>query len=330
MNNLIYTFYGVNKIHKLKLPAFIVDEFGNSDKDYNIYMNDNNIKNGNVYKIKINNSIDNIILPLNTKILSIQNVPADLKLYEIPNYIDNNSKYSKIAFNNIKVLTDFDYVCYPIIKFNGTEEDNIDYYRFLGINMMNNFNNNIILINEKNKNTIAFFNKYLFNNNITYEKNDINDLNTEFKFINPFNHFNYKYNNLNEENSKALLKGIVELYYIKNIDNDYINIKINLNSRNIIYIIKFLLMKFGILISTNYIDNYYVVKIPKIGIICKLFNIQEYNYEKLPYFIYEGYICTKIKSNVKISKFNGSISILDVNYKYVSEAGVLYHNILEK
>ena len=47
MNNLIYTLYGVNKINKLKLPVYIIDEFGNSDKDYNNTINNNNIKNNN-------------------------------------------------------------------------------------------------------------------------------------------------------------------------------------------------------------------------------------------------------------------------------------------
>jgi hypothetical protein len=332
MNNLIYTLFGINKLSKCKKDNHIIDEYG--DIKSNITIINNNIKNGNVFKMKINNSIDNIILPYNTKILSIQNIPGDLRLYEIPGYMDNNTRYSKITFNNIKDLTDFDYICYPIPKFNKKDNDDnhhdYDFHRFLGINLMNNFNNNIILINEKNKNTIAFLNKYLFNNNITYEKNDINDMSTEFKFNCPFNNFNFNYNNISEENSKALLKGIVELYYIKNPDNDYINIKINLNSRNIIYIIKFLFMKFGILISTNYIDNYYVVKIPKIGIICELFNIPFSNIENLPYFVYNGYICSKIKSIAKVSKFNGNIYILDINDKYVSEVGVLYHNSLEK
>lgn len=325
MNNLVYTINGINKFDKLKTNIPLIDENGNSKIINNVLSN--NLKNANVYRIKINNSIDNIILEPNTKILSIQNVPYELKSSEIPNYLEFNSKYSKITFNNIKDISDFDYVCYPIIKFKENDDSKHDgeYYRFLGINLMNNFNDNINLINEENKNTIAFINKYLFNNSITYDINEINDYNTQIKFNCPFSSFDYNFNNLNENNSKSLIKGLIELYYNKNNDIPYINIKLNMKSRNVIYIIKFLLIKFKILISSNYIDGYYIIKIPKVGVIAEIFCINKNHEDSLNYFIYDEYICTKIKSISKISKFNGYICKLESNNKYVSEAGVLFH-----
>lgn len=325
MNNLVYTVYGINKFDKLKTNIPLIDENGNSKIINNVLSN--NLKNANVYRIKINNSIDNIILEYNTKILSIQNIPYELKTFEIPNYLEFNSRYSKITFNNIKDITDFDYICYPIIKFKeDNDEHNNDYYRFLGLNLMNNFNDNINLMNEENKNTIAFINKYLFNNTITYEINEINDYNTQIKFNCPFISFDYNNNNINESNSKAFLKGLIELYYNKTNDYSYINIKLNMKSRNVIYIIKFLLIKFKILISSNYIDGYYIIKIPKVGVIAEIFGINKNYEDSLNYFIYDQYICTKIKSISKISKFNGYICKLESNNKYVSEAGILFYH----
>jgi len=323
MNNLIYTTNGINK---LKNNIEIISEDGKKKFIRNIISN--NLKNKLVYRIKINNSIDNVFFEPLTKILSIQNVPHELKNHEIPEYLDNNNKYSKISFNDIKNITDFDYICYPIINFKEDDDNsNDEFYRFLGICLMNNFNNNINLITKENKNTIAFINKYLFNNNIPYDINEINEFNTHIKFICPITNFDYKYNNLNEANSKLLLKGILELYYTKNNDNSYISIKLNIKARNIIYIIKFLLIKFNILISSNYIDEYYIIKIPKIGVIAEILNINK-NYDNtLNYFIYQNYICTKIKSISKITNFNGYINSLENNEKYVSESGVVYHYI---
>lgn len=320
MNNLIYT---TNGISKFKNNIEIIDENGQKKFINNIISN--NLKNKLVYRIKINNTIDNIFFEPLTQILSIQNIPHDLKINEIPDYLDYNNKYSKISFNNIKNITDFDYICYPIINFNEDDNNENEFYRFLGICLMNNFSNNINLLTEENKNTIAFINKYLFNNNIQYEVNEVNEYNTHIKFNCPITNYDNKYNNLNKANSKLLLKGILELYYTKNNDNSYITIKLNIKARNIIYIIKFLLIKFNILISSNYIDEYYIIKIPKIGIVAEILNINK-NYDNtLNYFIYQNYICTKIKSITKINNFNGYINTLENNEKYISEAGIVYH-----
>ena len=69
-------------------------------------------------------------------ILKKTNIPNDIKYNEIISYMENNDKgVSKICFNEIKNLSDFDYIALPILSFddeNNNEYDN-DYYRFRGI-----------------------------------------------------------------------------------------------------------------------------------------------------------------------------------------------------
>jgi len=318
-DTLIYSENKIERLDKLNIDNNIFNNDGITQKIKNI--NTSKINNY-LYKIKINNTVDNTFLDKNTNILSIQNIPHDIKNSDIPNYIEDNQRNCKISFNNIKNLTDFDYIGYPILKFNNDLiDENIEYYRFYGISMINNYYNKIILTDDKNKNTIAFLNKYLFNNNIKY---DINHINVKQEIT-----FEYDYDkninlNLNEECSKQLLKGLIELYYIKNNDEPYLNIKIV--SKELIYIFKFLLLKFGILLNILYnnLDSYFIIKIPKVGIIAELFNITlDYN-DYLNYFKYNNYLWIKIRSIKKINKYNGVLyNINTENNNILTECGII-------
>lgn len=305
-DSLIYTNKGIEKIENIKIDDIVINELGEKSiiKEINIIRK----KDNNIYKIKLYNTIDNFYTNINTKILSIQNIDYELKNSEIPTYIENNSKNCKIKYTDIKNLTDFDYIGMPIIKFNDIECDNTEFYRFYGILMINNFINYIIL-NEDNKNTLGFLNKYLFNNNINYDITNKKDK-IEIKFDNNID--NNIDLDLNEECSKQLLKGLTELYYNKNGIDNYINIKTS--SKKLVYIFKNLLLKFGLIINIIYNnDNYYIIKIPKYGIINELYNIVNNDDINVNFFNYNNYIWLKIKSISKIDKFYGNLYNIETN-----------------
>lgn len=281
-----------------------------------------------IYKIKNSNNIDIFFINKNTKILSVQNIPNNLKYNEIIYHMENNDKgISKICFNEIKNLSDFDYIALPILSFNN-EDDNKkenDYYRFRGILYLNDnieFNYEILLNELKNINTISFLNKYLYNNEIKYDTENIKD-NIKINFYNEDNeHLDL---NLSKEKMTFLLKGLLECFYIKNNEDFYINLKIK--DKNKVYFIKNILFKFQILpnIFYNKNEDYYIIKIPKIGIINEIFNINlNFDINNLNYFIYDNYIFTKIKSISKIDKYTGYMyNIKTEDNNFLSECGVI-------
>lgn len=321
-DTLIYTPKGLMRIDKLNIDDFIIDENGNNNKITNIITK--KINNKNIYKLKIYNTIDNFYIYDNTLFDCLDNIPFELKYNEIINFLDENPFYQKINNIDIKKLNDFYYISYPIINFNNDiNENNLneDFFRFYGINLINNFFKKII-INNNNKNTIAFINKYLYNNNITYDIID-DENNTVFDIIDDLPLTDENIYNLNKDNTIKLLKGIIEFYYDKDdITNNFINIETS--NKNIIYLLKYLLNKFEILPNILYINNNYIIKIPKIGIIKELFNITiDYNIN-LNYFIFNNRIWIRIK-NIKNEKYTGIIYNIETELKskITTEVGII-------
>lgn len=316
---LIYTNNGLKRLDKLnQIDDLILDTNGEYQKIVNYIKN--NVHNKKIYKLKLFNIIDNVFI--NNNIYSIQNIPYELKNIEIPNYLE--TKKIKPSMVYIKNLTDFDFVACPILKFNENDDtdNNEDFYRFLGILLIHYNNESISLNEEENKNTIAFIHKYLFNNNIdfTFENNNT----FKFKIIENYDN----YNNLNKNKYISIIKGLLEVNVNTNINNSYISFKIP-NNKKLFYFIKNIFIKFGILISANFIENdkipYYNVKIPKTGIVCDIFNISKNYDDFLNYFIYDNLIWTKIKTINKIDKYSGLIFSIELenNSCYCTESGII-------
>lgn len=320
-DTLVYSNNGFIRIDKLNTNDIIMTENGLKKVKEIIKSSFNNKQ---IYKIKNSNNIDISFVSKNTKLLSIQNIPNDLKNNEIIKHIENNDKgISKICYNDIKDLTDFDYVALPILTFNEdyNDENENDYYRFKGILFLCNnvgFNYDFYLNEIKNSNTISFLNKYLYNNEIKYNNED-----SKISFY-------YKNDkdlilNLSKEKMTYFLKGILECFYIKNNEDFYINLKIK--EKNKVYIIKYILYKFQILptIFYNKNEDFYILKIPKIGIINEIFNINgNVDINNLNYFIYDKYIFTKIKSISTINKYIGFMyNVITEDNNFLSECGVI-------
>jgi hypothetical protein len=324
-DTLIYSNKGFIRADKLNTTDIIMTENGFKKITE---ITKTQLNNKMVYKIKNSNNIDIFFINKNTKILSVQNIPNDLKYNEIISYMENNDKgVSKICFNEIKNLSDFDYIALPILSFddeNKNEYEN-DYYRFRGIlYLIDNieFNYEILLNDNKNINTISFLNKYLYNNEIKYDSENIKgNIKINFYYEN-----NDDLNiNISKEKTISLLKGLLECFYVKNNEDFYINLKIK--DKYKVYFIKNVLYKFQILpnIFYNKNEDYYIVKIPKIGIINEIFNNNlNFDINNLNYFTYDKYIFTKIKSISKIDKYTGYMyNIYTNDNNFLSECGII-------
>jgi hypothetical protein len=304
---LLYTNKGLKRIDKL-LKSDLVYSVENYSEINEITKN--NIKGyPYLFKIKTIHNIDNYYISGNNKIYCIQNIPYDLKMKDCPAFIEDNKRICNPSFLNVNELTDFDYIGYPIINNNddnnndNNNNDNDDKYRFQGLILLDqymfNLNNNI------NKNTIGFLNKYLHNNNIPFEIFN-NNISTSIKIDlkeNPILLKQEELLNLSNENTKKLLKGFIE-----------VNTVINTVNKNLFYFLKNLFMKVGILLSANYINNNYVIKIPQ--------SLEE---TENNYFIYENYIWSKIKKIGKAEKYFGQLYgiKMEKNNKYLTEVGLI-------
>jgi hypothetical protein len=300
---LLYTNKGLKRIDKISKTDLIYSE--------NNYSEINEIAKNNVkgfpylFKLKTIHNIDNYYLSGNNKIYCIQNIPYDLKMKDCPAFIEDNKRICNPSFIDVNELTDFDYIGYPIINNDDNNGDNNDddKYRFQGLILLDqyifNLNNNI------NKNTIGFLNKYLHNNNIPFEIFN-NNISTSIKIDLKENPILLKHEellNLSNENTKKLLKGFIE-----------VNTVINTINKNLFYFLKNLFMKVGILLSANYINNNYVIKIPQ--------SLEETDNN---YFIYNNYIWSKIKKIGKAEKYFGQLYTIKMEQKnkYLTEVGLI-------
>jgi len=307
---LVYTNKDFKRIDKIVETDIIFNNKFNNIEIDNIEKN--NIKNYYLYKIKTNNNIDNYYLDANNKIFCIQNIPYDIKINDCANYIQDNLKYCTPSFKSIKDVSDFDYVGFPYMNNDNSEiisQEDIDKYRFQGLFLLFNKNNNKFdLNNNLNRNTIGFLIKYLHNNNIKFELND-NNTNSIITISDPSSLELLRTEellNLSYNQTLHLIKGFNE-----------INSSLNINNKNDFYLIKYLFMKIGFLVSANYNKNTnnYILKIP---------NINDPNSEK-NYFIYDNYIWTKIKRIEKVEKYTGFLYKLNMKNKesYLTEIGII-------
>ena len=309
---LIYTNNGIKRLDKLTKVEDLVYNENNVETEIE-QLNRNSIKNYYLYKIKTIHNIDNYYLGGTNNIFCIQNIPFDLKIRECVNFIENNTRICSPSFVSVSEITEFDYIGYPYPNIdinayvNINENDDVnsedeDKYRFQGLVLLQQsvfeLNNNL------NKNTIGFLNKYLHNNNIPFEIFN-NNIKTTIKFnINDIKLLTItEINALSNKNIKILIDGFSE-----------INSIINTNNKSVFYLLKNIYIKNGILLTANYMNNNYVIKIP-----------QKTDVSENNYFIYNNYIWSKIKKINKSDKYTGQLFTLKLkdNSKFLSEIGVI-------
>ena len=298
---LIYTNNGIKRLDKINIKEDKIFNENNSLEEIE-ELSKNSINGYYLYKIKTIHNIDNYYLGGTNKILCIQNIPFELKIKECVNYIENNTRNCSPTYVNVNNITDFDYIGFPNINDDNIDEDDEDKYRFQGLILLKqnifNLNNNL------NKNTIGFLNKYLHNNNIPFEIFN-NNITTTIKFnIDDIELLKItEINKLSYNNIKFLINGFSEM-----------NTLVNTNDKTIFYLLKNIYMRNGILLTANYMNNNYVIKIPQKS------EIIESNY-----FIYDKYIWSKVKKITKTDKYNGQLFTLKLknNSKILSEIGII-------
>jgi|694.fasta_scaffold141041_3 hypothetical protein len=311
---LIYTNNGIKRLDKLSKVDDLVYNENNLPTEID-QINRNSIRNYYLYKIKTIHNIDNYYLGGTNNIYCIQNIPFDLKIRECVNFIENNTRICSPSFVSVNEITEFDYIGYPYPNIDNNAYVNVsieensendlndeDKYRFQGLVLLQQsvfeLNNNL------NKNTIGFLNKYLHNNNIPFEIFN-NNIKTTIKFnINDIKLLTItEINALSNKNIKFLIDGFSE-----------INTIINTNDKSIFYLLKNIYMKNGILLTANYMNNNYVIKIP-----------QKTDVSEINYFIYDNYIWSKIKKITKSDKYNGQLFTLKLkdNSKFLTEIGII-------
>ena len=291
---LIYTKNGIKRLDHIYDNSKISPEIDE--------INQKNIKNYYLYKLKTIHNIDYSYLDANNKILCIQNLPYELKMNECKKFIEDNLSICSPKFVSVNNITDFDYIGYPLLNSDDIENEdpdevsNDDKFRFQGLILLGQ--NNFTLNNNINNNTIGFLNKYLHNNNIPYEIYN-NNVTTTIKF-------NLKdvtniddINTLSLTNIRKVINGFCEL-----------NTTVNTTDKNIFYFLKYIFLQIGVLISAHYVNSY-IIKIPNLA-------------EKEPnYFIYNNHIWSKVKKNVKSDKYNGQLFKLSLNQNLLTEAGII-------
>jgi len=293
---LIYTNNGIKRIDKLTKADYL---YTNNSVYVEIdEITKTNVKNYYLYKIKTFHNIDNYYLGGTNKIYCIQNIPYDLKIKDCPDFIENNTRICSPNFVNVSNITEFDYIGFP---YNSGDNDNENYdkYRFQGLLLLKQ--SAFYLNNNLNKSTIEFLNNYLQTNNIPFEIFN-NNMTTTIKF------------NLNDV-ELLTLTDINQLSYIqiKKIIEGFeeLNTVINTTNKALFFQLKYIYFKIGVLLSANYINNSYMIKIPP----------TDNNY-----FIYNNCIWFKIKKIIKSpDKYTGqlcSIKLKD-NSSYLSEIGFI-------
>lgn len=329
-DTLVYTKLGTKRIDNIKEEDEVLTKNGDYKKVLAL-IKDLNKK--LLFKVKLHNNIDNFMLTKYAQLLSITNIPYDIDNKDIISFIENTNSNCYINYNNISELSDFDYVAYTIPTFNEKESEyNSEFYRYYGILFYFNFNNILKFDINKNKDTINFIKNYLTNNDISF-KEISSDESISYNINHNYKKFNIDYCDLNKECTLELLKGFIELSIVQD-NKPFIYYK-TIN-KSVIYIIKFLLLKLGILISTFYKDQnniaFYFIRIPKTEIICSLFNLN-YNPEHINsfnYFIYKNYIWTKIKgiSNIDYKGPVYMLSLEDDCTEYLTDIGIT-NNIIK-
>lgn len=253
-----------------------------------------------IYKKKYKlNKIDNYLINDNIELFSLKNIPSNIEINEINDYLERYAK-NCIGLTKIGELSTFDYFGFPTIN-NNIDNYNEDHMRFIGLITNNYLNLNI----NKNKETIDFLKSYLTKLNINYdikeEKEEINfKINEELPKITPGFLFI-----LSKKNLIDFYSGLIEL------NRDII---IDINDKNLFLIIKYTCLLLGMSISSLFKDGKILIKLPK-----KINNLY-YNY-----FNYDNNIWTKIRSIKKIQNYTGNLFYIKTknNNPYLTDIGFI-------
>ncbi len=243
-----------------------------------------------VYKKKYKlNKIDGYFVNDNIELFSLKNIPLNLEINEICNYLEDYHK-SCIGSTKIGELSIFDYYGFPVAtndnNLNNENDVLTNELRFMGL-VLNDIND---LDVNKNNETIEFIKLFLSDNKTDFQILE-NENQTKINFKIDTSNINIMtlklLFSLNKKNLTDFYLGLVEL------NRDII---INQNDKTSYLIIKYACLLLGMSVSSIFKEGKILIKIPK-----KISNVY-YNY-----FNYNNYVWTKIRSIKKVPNYNGNL-----------------------
>jgi ribonucleoside-diphosphate reductase alpha subunit len=328
----VYTLNGTKKIEKIRENDMVLTSDGTFHKVLRKIVTKIN---KDTYRVRTNNSIDTVYVTPEHQIYALTDVPS-LPVYELKNYMQNNLN-KKAKYVDLKSLTTFDYVGYPIPIIENEIECDEAMCLYSGILLGNGYTENGIQYvsfykdkgNEMKNNLIKFLNKYKVEYSSYIEKNrTILKWNNQ-EGVRPIKNFLQ----LSKECVKIFLKGLLKSNGCK-INDTYNCMFYNVDDskKYMCYYVKYLFLRLGVLVDGFYKseNKYNVVCIPYCD---ELFEIFDYKDKKsdikiLNYFELDDVLWTGIKSIDKMKNFEGYVYDLNVhdNHSYVTEMGIVHNS----
>ena len=354
-NTLIYTTNGPMKIQDVTLGETQI---------YNLNGDVETIQNvlehpyqGEIYKIKTQHSIDDLIITNEHPIYVLKNQKKGTNYSTIKNRIEK--KLIDFEWEEVKEITEDDMIAFPIPSYNKdissiTEEDCYIYGVILGDGCMNNKDQNgYISLHSENKKDVLnsverYFNNKFIKSRIETQNNTTRiywskTINMPFRYNDVYNlhkekYIHHRWLNLPIEKSKYIIKGLIDTDGCKNKELLFDN-----TSRSLIEGLRFLCLKMGVLTSgyerdrigethiTKYGDSItnkkisYTLRIPQTKEICELLNI-EYKSEFFKFFKHNDKLLTRVSSITKES-YEGTLYDLQMKneHNYLIHNGLLHN-----
>lgn len=328
----IYTINGITKIEKIREGVNVLTQDGSFHKVLSIVKK---YITNDTYRVRTNNSIDTVYVTPNHNIYALINMPS-LPIYELKNYMNNNID-KRPEYLELKNLTEFDYIGYPVPVIEDELTYENDLCMFSGILLGNGYIENGYQYVEFYKDKGSDMKKFLLNflNENTIEYSTYTNKNKKIikwlyeDNIKPISNFL----DLTYECLIIFLEGLLKSNGCK-INDAYNCMFYNVDESNkyLCYYIKYLFMRLGILVDGFYKSEhkYNIVCIPYCKDLYKIFN---YNGKKLDpqllnFFEFDGILWTGIKSITKMKNFVGYVYDLNIedNHNYVTEMGIVHNS----
>lgn len=303
-----------------------------------------------IYEINVVNSFETVKVTGEHQIYVIPNQKKITNLSLILNRLKKD--IVKPVYKSVKDLTTDDIVCFPKPKYLTNNEFDEDHHRFYGIMLRDGYiykkkNCNSmeygIAVNEDSKiETYKFIKKYLESKKIHYwENNQDNCISIKWTYCEKLNIkydelydsddekiISTNYLNLSKDKTTSLLKGLIN----NNDDSVRKEIYYHTTSKKLAYQIRFLLMRFGVLVSGHIKDDRdttqkitYVLRIPKHEFVETFADIKATS--KLKYFEYDDKMWSRITSIKKID-YKGEVLDFNMqdNHNYLTNMGLVHNS----
>jgi ribonucleotide reductase alpha subunit len=354
-NTLIYTTNGPMKIQDVTLgETEIFNLEGNVETIQNVLEHPYE---GEIYKIKTQHSIDDLIITNEHPIYVLKNQKKGVNYSTIKNRLEK--KLIDFEWSEVKEITQDDMIAFPIPEYNKdissiSEEDCYVYGVILGDGCMNNNNTNgYISLHSVNKKDVLNRVERYFNNKFINSRIEVNNnttriywsktINMPFRYNDVYNvhkekYINSRWLNLPIEKSKYIIKGLIDTDGCKNKELLFDN-----TSRALVEGLRFLCLKMGILTSgyernrigethtTKYGDIItnkkisYTLRIPQTKEMCELLNIENKS-EFFKFFKYENKLLTRV-SDITKETYEGTLYDLQMEkeHNYLIHNGLIHN-----